>query len=555
MSAPPPASAFLASLLGDPADPAHPFGWPQALRRESAGDPPAEARARLTASGFDEELIPAHWAAGGRLTDLARPFALTRALAGRDAALAAPAAAKLAGLILGELAGTPRQQAILAGVARSGGLALAFAERSCDLRKTEASTSLASGFRLLSGRKGPSLGAGEALGLAVLAREPGGAEEDLSLFLAPREGQGGRVRIGPRRRLHGLSGLDFAEIRFAEAEAPERVGPPGGGLDLALRAQALGKSFGLAAPLGCMETALALAARLEHAQEARSRAPQRALLAEALAAFWALEAFAEAVLRSFTALPVQSGLWADALQARALEALTPIFAAAAQALGARGASADDPAGALFGKLRRDAEAARLLDPEGPQALAGLAAHLAPLASTSGALDPQACWSKLRAAFSGGPPVEAAWGSLALRPAAGDALSESGPALVAAAQSDPRLGAEPRATLIGALRKSCGDFAALNQAHAALLKAQGSAYALSPEFHDAGAAFARHMALLGAAGWWLARPQDPRPFYQSGEALALAAAQLSGSPAPRRAKLRDGAWEIRRAEAEAAREVA
>ncbi|MDD2867989.1 acyl-CoA dehydrogenase family protein [Neomegalonema sp.] len=555
MSAPPPASAFLASLLGDPADPVNPFGWPQALRRESAGEPPEEARERLASSGFDEELIPAHWPTGGRLTDLARPFALARGLAGRDAALTPPLAVKLGTLALGELAGTPRQKAILSGVARGGGLALAFAEPGRPLAEIRAAASEEASFWRLSGRKGLAPGAAGALGVAALAREPGPETAGVSIFLAPREGQSARVKIGPRRRLLGLSGMDFAEIRFDAAEAPERIGAAGEGLDLARRVLALAKSFNLATLFGPMETALGLAARLENAQNAAGRAPERALLSEALAAFWALEAFAEAGLRAFGAWPVQAGLWADALQARAFEAVGPIFSAAAASLGARGALADDPAGALFGKLRRDAEAARFLDPEGPQALAGLAAHLTPLGAASGAMDPQACWTKLRESFGGAGPAEGRWSSLALRPVAGDALSESASALIAAAQEDPRLGAEPRATLIGALRKSMGDFAALNQAHAALSKAHGSAYALSPEFHDAGAAFARHLALTGAAAWWLARGQDPRPFFQSGEALALAAAQLSGAPAPQRRKLREGVWAIWRAEAEAARAVA
>ncbi len=558
MSAPPPASAFLASLLGDPADPVNPFGWPQALRRESAGEPPEEARERLAASGFDEELIPAHWPTGGRLTDLARPFALARGLAGRDAALTPPLAVKIGTLALGELAGTPRQKAILSGVARGGGLALAFAESGRPLSEVRAAASEEASFWRLSGRKGLTPGAAEALGVAALAREPGepeSPESKISIFLAPREGQSARVKIGPRRRLLGLSGMDFAEIRFDAAEAPERVGAAGEGLDLARRALALAKSFNLATLFGPMETALSLAARLENAQNPQGRASERALLSEALAAFWALDSFSEAGLRAFSASPVHAGLWADALHARALEATGPIFSAAAASLGARGALADDPAGALFGKLRRDAEAVRFLDPEGPQALAGLAAHLTPLAAASGSVDPQICWTKLREAFSGGAPAEARWSALALRPVAGDVLTESAAAQISAAHEEPRLSAEPRATLIGALRKSMGDFAALNQAHAALSKAHGSAYALSPEFHDAGAAFARHLALMAAAAWWLARGQDPRPFFQSGEALALAASQLSGAPAPQRRKLREGVWGIWRAEAEAARAVA
>lgn len=552
MSAPPPAAAFLAPLLGDPADPANPFGWPQALRRESSGAaPPEEARARLAEAGICEELIPAHWPSGGRLTDLARPFALARELAGRDAALIPPMAAKLGALALGDLAATPRLQAILAGVARSGGLALAFAEQDPDLSRIRAAVETESGRRRVTGRKGLTTGAGEALAFAVLAREPEGP----SLLLAPREGQGARLKLGPRRRLTGLSGLDLSEILFDSAEAPERIGAPGQGLDLARRARSLMKSFNLAALLGPLETALSLAARVEAGQPPERRAPERALLAEAMAAFFALEAFAELSIRAFGALPAQAGLWADALQVRALEASTPILAAAGGALGARGLLAEDPAGALFGKLRRDAEAARLLDPEGSGALGILASHLGPLAASAGAVAPEARWAKLRAAFAAGlsgPPISA---DLALRPAAGDALTDSVPALIAAAQEDPRLSAEPRATLIGALRKSAGDFAGLNQAHGALLKAHGSRYALSPEFHDAGAAFARHLALTAVAAWWLARETDPRPFYRSGEALALAAAQLAGSPAPLRSRLREGVWEIRRARGEASRDAA
>lgn len=563
MSPPPmpplsPAPAFLASLLGDPADPVNPFGWPQALRREAAGDSAEEPAARLAASGFDEELIPAHWPSGGRLADPARPFAMARRIAARDAALIAPLAAKLGALALGEMAGAPRQKAILAGVARSGGLALAFSEpqaAALEGARLQALRGEGARFWRLSGRKGLTAGARGALGLAALGREAEAPEAGLSLFLTPREGQGERLQIGPRRRLLGLAGLDLAEIRFDSAEAPERIGEAGQGLDLARRAMSLVRTFNLAALFGPLETALGMAARIEEAAPAEGRAPERAMLAEALAAFWALDAFAEAALRAFGAAPAQAGLWAEALQIRAWEAAAPILTAASGALGLRGGLADDPAGALFGKLRRDAEAARFLDPEGGRSLANLAGHLGPLAAASGAADPQARWARLKALFAAEPPARADFSSLALRPVAGDALTEAAPALAAAAERDPRLGAEARAALTGALRKSFADFEGLKQAHAALLKAGGEAYLRSPEFLDAGAAFARHAALTGAAAWWLAREGDPRPFYQSGEAMALAASQLAGSPAAQRRKLREGVWAIRRAEAEAARAVA
>lgn len=566
IAAPPPPPFPLSALLGDPADPVNPFGWPQALRREASGEAPEEALARLTETGFALEWSPAHWGMGGKLTDFGRLFSLARDLATRDAALIPPFAAGLGAAMAVEIAGSSRQKTILSGLARGGGLvaqALTEPHAPGELEAIRAKAwSDREGWRL-SGRKALTPGAGAARALTVLARdlghkatvaEAGETEGQISMFLLPREGQGARLKTGPRRRLVGLAGLDLAETRFEAAEAPERIGALGAGADLARRSLNATRVLTLAGLFGPLETSLGLAASLQ-AAENPARAPEKAMIAEALAAFWALESFAEAVLRAFGAAPDHAGLWAEALQARAMEAGAPLFAAAAAALGERGALADDPAGALFGKLRRDAESMRALDPEGPRVLGRLATHVAPLTTAAGAVAPEARWLRLRAAFEGAAPEAPRWAEIALRPATGEALTESFPALAAAAEKDSRLGPEARAPLVGALRKSHADLLTLNQAHASLLRAGGHSYALSPEFHDAGAAFARHAALAAAAAWWLARPTDPRPFYQSGEALALAAAQLAGSPAPRRGRLREGVWEIWRASGASARAAA
>ncbi|MFE0461789.1 acyl-CoA dehydrogenase family protein [Kitasatospora sp. NPDC058965] len=385
-------AAALERLLGDAGDPANPYGFAAAARRDEREEFPDGYAAVLREAGFHLDYLPPEW--GGGFESFDRSLQLVRCAARRDLNAMPATMFSITAATCLRLHGSAQQQDRAAAILRRGGavgFALSEAEHGSDL--------LANAVRLLPDGADHRLhgtkwlvGLGqrcEALYLVARTGERGPGAFSAVLLDATGLDRGAPVRTS------GMRGIDFAHLAFDHlpVAAADLVGRPGEALEVAVKAQQVVRVMSTAGSLGLADTALRLT--LDFAAERRlgrtallDTPYQRRELALASAALLAADAVALAAARGIQVVPEQFSVWGCAAKHVVAEAVDDLVARCAATLASRAVlRGEGPGGGLFQKLRRDAELVRVVDTSVLANLRSFAGQLPTLARPAG--DPAA----------------------------------------------------------------------------------------------------------------------------------------------------------------------
>lgn len=393
-------------LLGDPDDPAGPFGFAAAVARDEADAHPDELCRTLVSAGFHLNYLPREW--GGRLDSFADSMTLVRAAARRDVNVMPGTMFSIIAATCLQLHGSEEQRRHVAGILTRGG-SVAFA-------LTEA----AHGSDLLSGEVrldedgrlyGEKWMVGNGLrceAVYVVARTGKRGPGAFSAFLLDPDAAG-LVRE-PAPRTGGMRGVDLARLRFTGVPVSEDalVGKKGEGLEVAVLAQQAVRLMSMAGSLGCADTALRLA--LGFAAERRVAGTPlvespyaRRELAVASAALLAADAVALAAARGVHVVPGAFSVWALAAKHVVAEATEELVRRCAAVLATRSVLRDRAPGAgLFQKLQRDVSVVRVID---ASPLANLRAYAAQIPALVGRTDGSGPDGRIFALDAELPPYE------------------------------------------------------------------------------------------------------------------------------------------------------
>ncbi|MEV6209608.1 acyl-CoA dehydrogenase [Kitasatospora sp. NPDC051914] len=366
------AAARLEQLLGPAEDPANPYGFAAAARRDDTGQYPEELAAALRAAGFHLDYLPAD--RGGTFRSFDRSLLLVRAAARRDLNAMPATMFSITAATCVRLHGSPAQQQEVAELLRGGGavaFALSEAEHGSDLlantTRLEPDPS-GSGFRL-TGRKW-TVGLGQRCEAAyVVARTGERGPGSFTAVLIDLTAAGPELDRGPAVLTGGMRGIDFAHLRFDSLPVAEDriVGRPGEALEAAVKAQQVVRLMSTAGSLGCADTALRLT--LGFAAERRTGRTllldtpyQRRESAIAAAALLAADAVALTAARGIHTAPEQFSVWGCAAKHVVAEAVEDVIARCGATLATRSVlRGEGPGGGIFQKLQRDAALVRVVD--------------------------------------------------------------------------------------------------------------------------------------------------------------------------------------------------
>ncbi len=384
-------------LLGDPADPANPYGFAAAVDRDEHDAFPDALCDALRSAGFHLNYLPRAW--GGTFESFDRSLTLVRAAARRDVNVMPGTMFSIIAATCLQLHGSAAQQDRAAQILRRGG-AVAFA-------MTEAghgSDLLANEVRLtpdglLYGEKW-MVGLGlrcEAVYVVARTGERGpGAFTAVLLDLAGAPA--GQLARDPAPRTGGMRGIDFAYLRFHGLPVPGEalVGKRGEALEMAVKAQQAVRLMSMAGSLGCADTALRLsldfAAARRVGRTTLDRAPHsRRELAVASAALLAADAVALAAARGVHVVPEAFSVWGLAAKHVVAEAADDLIRRCGSVLATRSVLRDG----LFQKLQRDSAVVRVIDASALANLRSYAGQLPTLIEERGAAEPDA----VRAVFA------------------------------------------------------------------------------------------------------------------------------------------------------------
>ncbi|MFI1186278.1 acyl-CoA dehydrogenase family protein [Streptomyces californicus] len=363
-------------LLGDPADPANPYGFAAAVARDEEDAAPDDLCRKLVSAGFHLNYLPASW--GGEFRSFDRSLTLVRAASRRDVNVMPGTMFGIIAATCLQLHGSDAQRRRAAEILTGGGtvaFALTESEHGSDI--------LANEVRLapdgtLHGEKwmvGNGLGC-EAVYVVARTGERGpGAFSAFLLDLAPeRDGGAPGLERLPAARTDGMRGIDLGRFRFDGYRVPEGalVGRVGEGLEMAVRAQQAVRVMSMAGSLGCVDTAVRLT--LEFAAGHRIAATPvlrtpyaRRELAATSAALIAADATALAAARGMHAVPGAFSVWGLAAKHVVAETADALLRRCGRILATRSVLREGPPGAgLFQKLQRDSAVIRVID-SGPMA--------------------------------------------------------------------------------------------------------------------------------------------------------------------------------------------
>ncbi|PYC78000.1 acyl-CoA dehydrogenase [Streptomyces tateyamensis] len=381
-------AAALELLLGDAGDPANPYGFAAAARRDEREEFPAEYAAVLREAGFHLDYLPPAW--GGGFESFDRSLQLVRSAARRDLNAMPATMFSITAATCLRLHGSAAQQDRAAAVLRRGGavgFALSEAEHGSDL--------LANAVRLVADGAGYRLdgtkwmvGLGQRCeALYLVARTGDRGPGAFSALLLDTTG----LDRGAPVRTSGMRGIDFAHLAFDQlpVSAADLVGRQGEALEVAVKAQQVVRVMSTAGSLGVADTALRLT--LDFAAERRlgrtallDTPYQRRELALASAALLAADAVALAAARGIHVVPEQFSVWGCAAKHVVAEAVDDVLARCAATLASRAVlRGEGPGGGLFQKLRRDAELVRVVDTSPLANLRSFAGQLPSLAEPVG----------------------------------------------------------------------------------------------------------------------------------------------------------------------------
>ncbi|MFF4209092.1 acyl-CoA dehydrogenase family protein [Streptomyces sp. NPDC001796] len=360
----------LEQLLGDPADPANPYGYAAAVARDEADAFPEQLCEVLSDAGFHLNYLPKQW--GGAFESFDRSLTLVRAAARRDVSIMPGTMFSIIAATCLQLHGTAEQQEWVARVLRDGGavaFALTEAEHGSDLLAGEVrldADGLLHGEKWLvgnglrceavyvvarTGERGPGAFTSFLLDLTDETVDP----DDLSRLPAPRTG--------------GMRGIDLATLRFDALPVPwdAQVGKEGEGLEVAIRAQQAVRLMSMAGSLGIADTALRLtlgfAAERRFGRTALSATPYAAReLSIASAALLAADAVALSAARGVHVVPEAFSVWGLAAKHLVAEAAEDLLRRCGTVLATRSVLREQaPGDGVFQKLQRDSAVIRVID--------------------------------------------------------------------------------------------------------------------------------------------------------------------------------------------------
>ncbi|MCX4748426.1 acyl-CoA dehydrogenase family protein [Kitasatospora sp. NBC_01287] len=411
-------AAALELLLGDAEDPANPYGFAAAARRDEREEFPAAFAELLRSAGFHLDHLPAHW--GGSFESFDRSLQLVRTAARRDLAVMPATMFSITAATCLRLHGSPEQQARAAELLCGGGaigFALSEAAHGSDLLANEARlTPDGAGGQELNGTKW-MVGLGQRCeALYLVARTVGrpsaqgaplrGPGAFSALLLDLTAARPGRLERGAPVRTSGMRGIDFAHLTFDQFTTleGEPVGRQGEALEVAVKAQQVVRLMSTAGSLGLADTGLRLT--LDFAAERRTgrttllETPyQRRELALAATALLAADAVALAAARGIHVVPEQFSVWGCVAKHVVAESVEELLARCGATLATRSVlRGEGPGGGLFQKLQRDAALVRVVD---TSTLANLRSFSGQLPTLTGAgADPAA----LRTVFALDAPL-------------------------------------------------------------------------------------------------------------------------------------------------------
>ncbi|BBB00137.1 putative acyl-CoA dehydrogenase [Actinacidiphila reveromycinica] len=350
-------------LLGDPSDPANPYGFAAAVDRDEHDAFPDALCDALRSAGFHLNYLPRQW--GGGFESFDRSLTLVRAAARRDVNVMPGTMFSIIAATCLQLHGSPEQQRRAAEILRRGG-AVAFAMTEAD----HGSDLLANEVRLtpdglLYGEKwmvGLGLRCDAVYVVARTGERGPGAFTAVLLDLADTPGT--QLSRDPAPRTGGMRGIDFAYLRFTGLPVPEEalVGRRGEALEMAVKAQQAVRLMSMAGSLGCADTALRLsldfAASRRVGRTTLTRAPHsRRELAVASAALLAADAVALAAARGVHVVPEAFSVWGLTAKHVVADASDDLIRRCGGVLATRSVLRDG----LFQKLQRDSAVVRVID--------------------------------------------------------------------------------------------------------------------------------------------------------------------------------------------------
>jgi alkylation response protein AidB-like acyl-CoA dehydrogenase len=370
----------LEQALGDARDPQNPYGWAAAVAADEHEAFPEALIAELTRQGSVRHFVPiAH---GGLLTSVTRAAWCVRAAARRDLTAAIALGQCFLGSVPVWIAGSAAQRERQATTLLQGRLAcLALTEQAhgSDLLAGE----VAHTDGRMSGTKWLINNATRAELLTVLARTtPSGGLGGFTLYQLDKAAQSpAAFTCLPKIPTHGIRGADISGITFHSAAVPEsaRLGAPGSGIELALKALQVTRIGCSAFSLGAADTALRLA--LDFARDRQLYGATvldiphaRAVLTTAFVDLLIAEAVALGALRGLHVAPDQMSLASAVVKYFVPTTLEQMVRNVAVVLGARHYLRDGP----FQKVLRDIAVVSLFDGSTAVNLEGIALQLSRL---------------------------------------------------------------------------------------------------------------------------------------------------------------------------------
>ncbi|MFF8033512.1 MULTISPECIES: acyl-CoA dehydrogenase family protein [unclassified Streptomyces] len=379
-----PTAEDVEELLGDPGDPANPYGFAAAVARDEADAHPDELCGALVSAGFHLNYLPREW--GGAFDSFDRGLTLVRAAARRDVNVMPGTMFGIIAATCLQLHGSDRQRERVARILTGGGsvgFALTEAGHGSDLLAGEVRLD---GDGRLHGEKWMVGNGMRCDAVYVVARTGERGPGAFSAYLLDADAEG-LVRE-PAPRTGGMRGVDTARLRFTGVPVPADalVGKVGEGLEVAILAQQAVRLMSMAGSLGCADTALRLtlgfAAGRRVAGTPLLEAPHsRRELAVASAALLAADTVALAAARGVHVVPEVFSVWAPAAKHVVAEACDELMRRCAGVLATRSVLRERaPGSGLFQKLQRDTAVVRVID---ASPLANLRSYAAQIPALTG----------------------------------------------------------------------------------------------------------------------------------------------------------------------------
>ncbi len=391
------AVTLLDQELGDPRDPANPYGFAAMVRRDATESFPEELADRV-GPWLRTSFVPT--AAGGDLVSMDHTLMLVRAAARRDVAVMPATMFSITAASCVLAAGSAEQRERVIRLLRSGGsigFALSEVSHGSDLLANSCSATPD------TDRMGDS-GEGRPTGFALNGDKwlVGLGERCEALLVVARTGRRGpaafstlllegsevdKARSGVRQRSSGMRGIDFAGFTFEGLQVGDEalVGEAGHGLETAMKAMQVVRAMSTAANLASTDTALRLTCDFATTHRigddrAIDLPYTRRELATAAALLLAGDIVALTAARGLHALPAAQSLWSSVAKKILTDTSEEIFARCADVLGTRSVLREGPY-AAFDTVRRDNAMVRYIDTSPIANSRLITAHLGRLMAT------------------------------------------------------------------------------------------------------------------------------------------------------------------------------